>query len=277
MSLINKKSLVIGVVTFLVGTFAVATFFGFSLFKSNSTVTGKITNILLDREGRANGMTLDSGLQVNFSPETGDAVFAAAKIGDEVSVTGDAGTKNNYGQAFHAKQLTANGQTFTEISAPKPPKGDHPHPPKGPKGPKPPKGPEGERPAPPAPETNAPNGEMPPAPNAPNAENAPADADGVKPAPENAPLPPKPAGEAMSANGTIQQFLVTMRGDVDGVILTSGEQIRFSPKVGEQIISNNLETNSPIAVEGLGVKNERGTVLKATKMTIGNQTFTIND
>ena len=260
MSFITKKNLFIAIITFIVGTFAVASFFGFSLIKRDSTVTGKITNILLDREGRANGMTLDSGLQINFSPETGNAIFAAAKIGDDVSATGDAGTKTDYGQAFHAEQLTVNGQTFTEIrdrKDRKDPKDDKPRPPKERRGPK-----EGREPREPRGEKPAPNDEMPPKP------------DDAKP--ENAPVPP-PIGEALSANGTIQQFLVTMRGDVDGVILASGEQIRFSPKVGEQIISANTEVNSPIAVEGSGIKNERGMILQANKMTIGNQTFTIND
>ena len=260
MSFITKKNLFIAIATFIIGTFAVASFFGFSLIKSDSTVTGKITNILLDREGRANGMKLDSGLQINFSPETGNAIFAAAKIGDDVSATGDAGTKTDYGQAFRAEQLTVNGQTFTEIrdrKDRKDPKDDKPRPPKERRGPK-----EGREPREPRGEKPAPNDEMPPKP------------DDAKP--ENAPVPP-PIGEALSANGTIQQFLVTMRGDVDGVIMASGEQVRFSPKVGEQIVSANTEVNSPIAVEGSGVKNERGTILQANKMTIGNQTFTIND
>lgn len=256
MSFINKKNLFIAVAAFFVGTFAVASFFGFSLVQRQSTVSGKITSVLLDREGRANGIILDSGLQINFSPETGAAVFAAAKTGDEISATGDAGKKTDYGQAFHAKQLTVNGQTFTEIGAPKPPKGDKPRPPKPPKN---------DKPAPK--DASDPNAEIPPA-------------DGDAPNPKDAadkPAPPKPAGEAMTANGAIQQFLVTMRGDIDGVILTSGEQIRFSPKVGEQIISNGVQTSSPVQVEGLGIKNERGTILQATRMTIGNQAFTIND
>lgn len=253
MSFINKKNLFIGVAAFLVGTFAVASFFGFSLMQRQSTVSGKITNVLLDREGRTNGMILDSGLQINFSPETGGAVFAVAKIGDEISATGDAGKKTDYGQAFHAKQLTVNGQTFTEIGAPKPPKGDKPRPPKPPKGDK-------------------------PIPPAPNAEIPPADANALKPNDaENTPAPPKPAGDVMNANGTIQKFLVTMRGDIDGVVLSGGEQVRFSPKVGEQIISNKIAADSPTAVEGPGMKTERGTILQAAKMTIGSQTFTIND
>ncbi len=255
MSFINRKNLFIAIITFIVGTFAVASFFGLSLIKRESTVTGKITNILLDREGRANGMTLDSGTQINFSPETGNAIFAAAKIGDDVSATGNAGTKSDYGQAFHAGQLTVNGQTFTEIRERKGPKGEKPRGPKDGDKPRPPKGPRSER--------RSPDSEMP------------LKSDDAKP--EDAPVPPKPVGEAVSANGTIQMFLVNMKGDVDGLILASGEQIRFSPKVGEQIILAKTEVDSQIAVEGSGVKNELGTILQVNKMTIGNQTFTIND
>jgi hypothetical protein len=97
---------------------------------------------------------------------------------------------------------------------------------------------------------------------------------GDKPQPEN--QPEAQNGDELTASGAIKMFLVTPRGDVDGLILTSGEQLRFSPKVGYQITSANIGSNANVTVAGHGAKTEHGTVIRAEKLTIGNQTFSLN-
>lgn len=244
MSLFAKKNYAAVIITFVVGLFAVAGIYGLThLFRSQSTINGKVAAYLLDGQGKVNGFLLAGGEQLHFSPETGEAVVSVVKIGDDIAATGDAGTKSDYGSAFHVEQLTADGQTFTEIKAPKKPRGEHPKPPrdgKQPRGEKP-----DERPIP--------------------------QADGEPTAGEQ----PKVDEETLNATGAIGAFLVNMHGDIDGLILTGGEQIRFSPKVGEQIASSGASAESQVSAQGVGVKNERGIVIRPNSLTIGSQTFTL--
>lgn len=256
MKYFEKKNYATVIITFVIGIVAVGAIYGLAnLFDwqspvnastfsswSDQTINGKGSKFLLDDQGKVNGLLLDSGDQLHFSPETGLAIAAVVKVGDDISATGDAGTQSNYGRAFHAKQLTANGQTFTEIKEPKKPHGERPKPKHG------------ERPMPP-------NGETPPTP----------------PIEGNPPIAPLPSAnqETFNTSGAIETFLVGMKGEINGLILAGGEQIRFSPKVGEQITAAGVSADSQVSVTGFGVKNEYGTVIRPNSLTIGNQTFTL--
>lgn len=264
MKYFEKKNYATIIITFVIGLVAVGAIYGLAnLFDwqspvnastfsswSDQTINGKATKFLLDDQGKVNGLLLDSGDQLRFSPETGLAIAAVVKVGDDISATGDAGTQSNYGRAFHVKQLMANGQTFTEIKEPKKPHGEHPKPKHGER----PMPPNGERPMPP-------NGETPPPP----------------PVEGNMPIAPLPSAnqETFNAGGAIGTFLVGMRGEINGLILASGEQIRFSPKVGEQITAAGVSADSQVSVTGFGVKNEYGTVIRPNSLKIGSQTFTL--
>ena len=248
MQFFTRRNLTIGVATFAVGIFAVASLLGLTSFaQTQTTVTGKVAAFLLGGAGEVDGFVLENGEQVHFSSETGAAILPAVKIGDEVSVTGKAGTQTDFGRAFKAEQITANNQTYTEIKQPKKPKGKKPHDKsrklKGDDKPQPP------------------NAEKPVAPEL---------------MPGSAEMPPKPIGEALNAAGAIKTFLVNMKGEIDGLILANGEQIRFSPKVGQQITAAKIGADAQVSVAGTGFKTERGAIIKAERLTIGNQTFTMS-
>ena len=94
------------------------------------------------------------------------------------------------------------------------------------------------------------------------------------PVPAAGPVAP-PAPDQLKATSTIWVHLVNGHGDVDGLILASGEQIRFSPRVGQLIVSAENGAATSISVEGAGVKNERGTVIRPAQITVGNQTIAL--
>lgn len=249
MSLFGKRSLLAGVAAFVIGVGTYAAIWGMPRFLARSTTTkSQVAAYLLDDRGAVNGLLLANGDQLHFSPQTGEAIAAQIKVGDEVAATGHAGTKSNYGRELRVEQISANGRTIVEAGPgpkhpPEPP--DH----RGPQGP-------AERPAPPA------------APSLAKAETN-SSADG------NA----DPAGnaqpETFKAAGTISAHLVNGHGDVDGLILSSGEQVRFSPKVGKLITAAEQGAETQTSVEGPGVRNERGTVIRPTLISVGSQTIAV--
>jgi hypothetical protein len=86
---------------------------------------------------------------------------------------------------------------------------------------------------------------------------------------------PSPAPDQLKAASTIWVHLVNGRGDVDGLILASGEQIRFSPRVGQLIVAAENGADTLISLEGAGVKNDRGTVIRPVQLTVGSQTIAL--
>jgi hypothetical protein len=71
--------------------------------------------------------------------------------------------------------------------------------------------------------------------------------------------------------------LVNRRGDVDGLILSGGDQVRFSPKVGTLIVAAEQGADTQVTIEGKGVRNEKGTVISPEQVTVGNQTIALGD
>jgi hypothetical protein len=98
------------------------------------------------------------------------------------------------------------------------------------------------------------------------------DGDAYVPQTENA-QPPAP--EIVRATGTIKTHLVNHHGDVDGMILSSGEQVRFSPKVGKLVVAAEQGADTQVSVEGVGGRNERGTVIRPALITVGHQTIAL--
>jgi hypothetical protein len=261
MSVFSKRNLLVGIATFTIGVSTCAAIWGVPKFLKRSTaVNGRVTSYLLNNRGEVDGLLLASGDQLHFSAQTGVAVTARIKVGDEVSASGHAGTRASYGRELKIENITANGQTIVAVKAGPP----HDHGPKGKRGPedRDSRGPRERR-----------EQEQTAAVPAPAAETTRGNNTGSPIATPTAPAPTAP--EIFKANSTINVYLVNGRGDVDGLILSTGEQLNFSPKVGELIVSAVQNGSNQIVVEGAGVRNERGTVLLPTQITVGNQTITL--
>lgn len=208
----------------------------FSFFQT--TVSGQVSAYLLDPRGGVDGLLLTSGDQLRFGPQTGAALASVVKVGDEVTATGRAGTASSYGREIRVKSLSANGQTFTELGRGGPHPGGPPH--HGPRGPKGHHGPGG---------PDSPDG-----PDGPDGPDAP--------------------GEAITATGAVAAHLVNREGEVDGLLLASGEQVRFGPEVGVLVVAAEAAGATSATVEGPGVRTERGTMVRAARIQIGDQTIT---
>lgn len=258
MSLFSKRNLLVGISTFIIGIAAFATIWGMPKFmKRNSTVKSQVSAYLLDERGAVSGLLLTSGDQLHFSPQTGEAVVAQIKVGDEVTATGHAGAQSNYGREIRVEQISANGRTIVEAdSGPKhPPEPRDKHELKG----------RGERPAPPdAPGPREAKTEPDVAQGSNTDANKTEDAQTAQP-------------ETFKATGTIKTHLVNGHGDVDGLILSGGEQVRFSPKVGKLVVAAEQGADTQVSVEGTVVQNERGTLVHPTLITAGNQTIALGE
>lgn len=254
MSRFRKRHLLVGISTFIVGLAAYVAIWGMPKFLTHSTtVKSQVRAYLLNDRGAVNGLLLASGDQLHFSPQTGEAVAALIKVGDEVTATAHAGTKSNYGRELRVEKISANGRTVIEAeAAPKPPHGPHDRP--DPKG-------AADKLAPPDVRAQA---------ETKTDSNAAQSNDANANQTQNAqPAPP----ETFKTTGAIQAHLVNGHGDVDGLILSGGEQIRFSPKVGKLVIAAEQGAGTQVNVEGAVVRNERGTVIRPSLITVGNQTI----
>jgi hypothetical protein len=279
MSVFRKRNLLVGI-AILVIVGAGAAIWGVPRFMRRATsVNSQVTAYLLDDRGEVNGLLLASGDQLHFSSQTGAIVGTQIKVGDEVSASGHAGTRSSYGREFRVEQISANGRTIVEADA-RPPRPREPHEKHGP----------GERdsranhPGPPdsreRDEVQSPAVRAEATPTGLN--RAPVDDPNAKqtasapPAPTSSPLPVSPVlPEIFKASGTIRAHLVNGRGDVDGLILSNGEQLRFSPRVGELIVAAEQGASTQVSIEGNGVRNERGTVIRPAQITVGNQTISL--
>lgn len=244
MSLFSKRRLLAGVAAFVIGVGAYAAIWGMPKFLTGSeTVKSEVAAYLLDDRGEVNGLLLKSGDQLQFSPQTGEAIAAQIKVGDEVTATGRAGSKSNFGREVRVEQISANGQTIVEVKrGPK-----HPHERRGPKAPD-------NRPSPLEAQTEPGT-----------AQGSDAGTDQT----QNA------QPETFKAAGTIQAHLVNGHGDVDGLILSTGEQMNFPPKVGKLVVASEQGADTLVSVEGTVVRNERGTVVRPALITVGNQTISL--
>lgn len=256
MSLFRKRNLLVGISTFIIGVLIFAAVWGMPRFLTPSaTIKSQVAAYLLDERGAVNGLLLANGDQLHFSTQTGEAVAAQIKVGDEVTATGRAGAKSSYGREVRVAQISANGRTIIEAgSGPK-------HPNKAGERRKP--GSHGDRPAPPAARAQG------------KAKTESGVASGGDTGAEKTENEQPATPETFKATGTIKAHLVNGRGDVNGLILSSGEQVLFSPKVGALVIAAEQQSDTPVNVEGAGVRTERGTVIRPSQITIGAQTITL--
>jgi len=272
MSVFRKRNLLIAVASLVVIAGAGAVIWGVpKLMRRSTTVTSQVTTYLLDDRGEVNGLLLASGDQLRFSSQTGAIAAAQIKIGDQVTATGHAGTKTSFGREFRVEKISANGRTIIEAAGP-----SRSHGPKDKPGPRDRKdrddGEDRDERSNSARPTNEPQlaarGPNSTTANEPNTDAA------AKASPAPSPVT-TPAPEIFKASGMIGTHLVNGRGDVDGIILSGAEQMRFSPKVGQLILAAEQGANTQVSVEGEGVRNERGLVIRPTQITVGNQTIAL--
>jgi len=270
MSLFSKRGLLVGVATFIISVAAVFAIWGLpNILARSVTVKGQVTSYLLDDRGAVTGLLLASGDQLRFNPQTGEAVAAQIKVGDEVTAIGHAGTRSGYGREVRIQQITANGHTILEArpDPARPPRGPHEKGDKHSPHHEPPIPPPGTAAVPPS-APAAGEREAQPTNNAPKAD---AGAANTQAGDGNAALT-----DSLSATGTIRTHLVNGHGDVDGIILSGGEQLRFPPHVGQLVIAAEQNTTqAQVSVSGAGKRNERGTVIHPAQLTIGNQTISL--
>ena len=208
------------------------------LLKRTVSIKSQVSTYLLDDGGNVNGLLLASGDQLHFRSETGALVVQRIAVGDEVTVVGRAGKQSNYGREIRVDQISARGQTITEIaSGPPPPHGPGKH--------------------------HGPNDRR-------DQESEP----GSRVTEE---MPVTQPAETLKVTATTRAHLVNGHGDVDGLILASGEQVRFGPRVGKLVIAAEQGGTPELNVEGQSVRSEWGVVIRPTSITVGNQTITLAD
>lgn len=256
MSLFSRRNLLAGISAFIIGIGAYAAIWGMPTFSTPSVTTkSQVAAYLLDDRGAVNGLLLTNGDQLHFSRQTGEAAATQIKVGDEVTATGRAGSKSNYGREIRVKQISANGHTIIEAkSGPK--HSREPHERRQAKG-------DNDRPAPMG--ATAQGEAKTEQSVVPNGSTGADKVEMVEPA----------QPETFKAVGTIKAHLVNGQGEVNGLILATGEQVRFSPKVGQLVVAAEQGADTPVSIEGTGVRTERGTVIRPSQITVGNQTIAL--
>lgn len=93
--------------------------------------------------------------------------------------------------------------------------------------------------------------------------------------PASRPLRPELRGltrAALNVSGTVTRFIVNPKGDVDGLILSGGEQVKFKPHRGAGLVGMlGQQSGAVVQVTGLGTRNAFGTVVAADSVMVGGQ------
>jgi hypothetical protein len=245
------------------------------------TVQGRVTMFLLNERAAVDGLLLNGGSQIRFGPGMAEALVGRAKVGDTVSVVGPAGQTSSYGRVVHARELTINGQTLTALDEPRPgPRGG----PDGPRGrgrgnaPPPPAPEAGRGPMPPPPPVDGPDAPPPPPPRAdagpagaPAAPGPLAEGPGGPGRP--GPPPPPPDTYSSTARGKVQAFLVGERGELIGLALDTGAQVRFPPRVGEALTAQTITGHPDVVIVGEATRSDYGTVFHPRQLSVGARTM----
>jgi hypothetical protein len=72
----------------------------------NNSFSGEVERYLLTPQGFVEGLILNNGLQIKFPPHLGESVVNAVKVGDQVNVMGNPGTRSQLGQEVAAYRIT---------------------------------------------------------------------------------------------------------------------------------------------------------------------------
>lgn len=96
--------------------------------------------------------------------------------------------------------------------------------------------------------------------------------------PATRPLPPDVRGLArvpLTVSGPVARFLVNPKGDVEGLVLTTGEQVKFKPHNGALVVTLLGPAGGSIGAMGYGTRNAFGTALEAESITVGSHTISL--
>lgn len=267
MRVTGKKFITVAVVTFLCGATAVFAFHRTTgvngwgqIFSRDETVRGQVVSFIIDDRGAVGGFVLSNGEQVRFNPTLGEALIAAnVSIGADVSAEGHAGTRTDFGREVRAREISFGGRTFIDSAPVAPPRPPHER-----REPRPGQQP----PAPPA-DASPTSGVEAATPNTPP---------GASPAPRaDDPAPGANLIENVTVSGAADTYLVGGRGEVVGIILSSGEQFHLPPQVRDEIISANhnlFPKNAQWSVTGDAVRTTHGTSIRPRALSIGDLTYT---
>jgi hypothetical protein len=93
--------------------------------------------------------------------------------------------------------------------------------------------------------------------------------------PATSPLPPDMRGltlTALTVTGTVARLVVNDHGDVDGLILHGGEEVKLKPHTGTLVaMVLGQHPGEPVEASGVGTRNSFGTVVDAMSVTVAGQ------
>ena len=92
--------------------------------------------------------------------------------------------------------------------------------------------------------------------------------------PSTPPLPPDVRGltrKPITAVGMVARLLANDKGDVDGLILSGGEQVKFPPHNGAMVAMMLGQGKKTVEASGSGAQNAFGTVVDAMSLSIDGQ------
>src|SRR3989441_6366290 len=97
--------------------------------------------------------------------------------------------------------------------------------------------------------------------------------------PAGRPLPPDLRGltlTPLTVRGTVARLNVNDRGDVDGFILSTDEQVKVRSHNGATVVMLlGQQPGATVQASGYGTRNAFGTVVDADAMTVGSQTIAL--
>jgi hypothetical protein len=94
--------------------------------------------------------------------------------------------------------------------------------------------------------------------------------------PRTSPFMRAQARTSLTVSGTVARFLVNPPGDVDRLVLTSGEEVRFPPHLGQTVVTAlGRQAGVPITASWYGARNAFGTAVEAESMLVGGQTLSL--
>jgi hypothetical protein len=79
----------------------------------------------------------------------------------------------------------------------------------------------------------------------------------------------------VSIHGTVEAFLVGANGEVNGLALKSGEQVRLPPRVAERLSAQSAGAHPDITVSGEAVRSGYGIIVRPAQVTVGSQTIIV--
>jgi len=80
--------------------------------------------------------------------------------------------------------------------------------------------------------------------------------------------------ENLTAEGTAKRWLVGPQGEINGIVLSSGAQVKFPPHIGYEL-TNLARRGAKIQAQGFGSRSSYGSVLEATSLAVDGQTISL--